>query len=588
MKLEEEKDPTFAFVVQGSLDKGVIAQLRRGYLSEDVQCSSLTTIKGRNFLFLGLISNIEVSRKSVVDETVRHEGIDKSADEVEREAVLHGLINTGEGRPEIRIIPIAVAREIDGRVCVEGADTIPYYMAEVKVPDESEIKAFYTPQRGEGFVIGYPKSPIASQQISSGVLMDLEVLVRGTFGIFGKSGTGKTFLGNYLASGIVLWNKKNLFSKKVKLLIFDMHSEYGTQLFSSRGDTYGPGVAKAFPEEFLVFSPDHQFAKEHSLEPLQINAGNITIEDLAATAEALGLSEAYLSHLETFRRIAEDILDKYRREASNRGITNWFQFITSLDDELGPSLTNPLEERLRSISPGAKFAYTSGRSRLRRLKRYEFINWFGTGADSVDTIISELLDGKRSVVISFGRYGDDRTAYMFIANIVARRLWRECVDRIMSGRELHYRVVIFIEEAHKFLGPDVYYMSPFGDIARELRKRGVILCVIDQTPSQICDDVRGMLWNKFVMCLENEKDIEAASIGLPFPHLFKPVIQRLQRQEVLVFGEAINVPAVVKVPEYKERIKEMRAQYLEIKAKEAEEEKVREKAFEELTGLPVG
>ena len=191
----------------------------------------------------------------------------------------------------------------------------------------------------------------------------------------------------------------------------------------------------------------------------------------------------------------------------------------------------------------------------------EFIDWRGIAKDSADEIVEEITSGERSVIISFGRYGDDKAAYMLIANIIARRLWEKYVELAMEGGKLEYRVVIFLEEAHKFLGPETYYMTPFGNIARELRKRGVVLCIIDQRPSQIFEDVRGMLWNYFVMLLTEDSDIDVCTKGLPYPKLFKPVVQQLRRQEVLVYGEAINVPAVLKIVDYRSTMDRLAEKY---------------------------
>ena len=193
----------------------------------------------------------------------------------------------------------------------------------------------------------------------------------------------------------------------------------------------------------------------------------------------------------------------------------------------------------------------------------DFIDWVGE-EDSSKVVVDEVLKRGKSVILSFGRYGDNRAAYMLVANIVSRRLWDGCIRMIMQRQPIDYRVIILLEEAHKFLSPSVYYMTPFGDIARELRKRGVILCVIDQRPSEISEEVRAMLWNTFVMWLTEDSDVEVASKGLPFPKLFRPVIENLRRQEVLVFGEAVTIPAVVKAQDYKDTISRLKKIYREV------------------------
>jgi DNA helicase HerA-like ATPase len=160
-----------------------------------------------------------------------------------------------------------------------------------------------------------------------------------------------------------------------------------------------------------------------------------------------------------------------------------------------------------------------------------------------------------------GRYGDDLRAYTFIANIISMKIWNTAVNRIMKGEELKYKIIIFLEEAHKFLSPEKYYKNPFGDIARELRKRGILLCIIDQRPSQIAEDVIAMLWNNFVFSLTEAKDITSVTRNLKFSSLFESVISNLKRREALIFGEMIKIPAVVTIVDYKEMVKYLKRVY---------------------------
>ena len=77
-----------------------------------------------------------------------------------------------------------------------------------------------------------------------------------------------------------------------------------------------------------------------------------------------------------------------------------------------------------------------------------------------------------------------RTTYMLIANMLSRRIWEQYRDEVEraqgnASREPN-RLVIVIEEAHKFIDRALSGQSIFGQIARELRKYNVTLLVIDQ------------------------------------------------------------------------------------------------------------
>ncbi len=547
----------FARITGGSLSKGLEARILRSFSPEDIKASSIAVVAGAKNTYLTLISDLQLKSDSeIADFLTRSEDGSSNNLRIAQEIAAAGLKSEGVLGAELTLIPIAVSRGGN----VEKADSIPELMSPVKIPSSRDVEKFYGKiDFKKLWSIGNPKIPIEIKNFEANIPINVDVLVRGCFGIFGKSGTGKTFLGNLIATYILLANYADAFEKKVKLLIFDMHSEYGLKVKDQIGEEYADGVGLAFKYDFLRLTPDELLSRESGLEMFKINYRNIMVQDLIASGEALGFTR-------TFMDLLPSISSTLRTKFKDDWLKALCGFITEFEDQKVREL---VKDR---YGIGALMSLLSARGRLAKLKNYEFIDWEDESTmDSAATIISELLDGGRSVIISFGRYGDDRVAYMLIANIIARRLWNECINRIMSGKKLNYRVVIFLEEAHKFLGPNVYYMTPFGNIARELRKRGIVLCIIDQRPSQIFEDARAMLWNNFIMCLTEDSDIEAASKGLPHPKLFKPVIEGLRRREVLIFGEAISIPSIVTVRNYREAIEEAKKIYNELtKSEEAE------------------
>ena len=61
-------------------------------------------------------------------------------------------------------------------------------------------------------------------------------------GVFGKSGTGKSFLTRLLLSGVI-------YADVASALVFDMHSEYGWETASEEGGGAGtvlPGLRRLF------------------------------------------------------------------------------------------------------------------------------------------------------------------------------------------------------------------------------------------------------------------------------------------------------------------------------------------------------
>ena len=538
-----------ARIVAGSLTAGLTAQLLNEVSPEKVRASSVVTIQGKAATFLGVISDIalgfgvELARSLTRQETTRSSSMGKA---INGSALR--LRSQGSLLSDLTLVPLAVARGDE----VEIADTLPDYTAFVTTPSAEDVKRFYgLVDQQSKWPLGVLKSPIAAGNPSDPVPVDVDILARGSFGIFGKSGSGKTFVGNLLASYIVLSNYTRLFEKKIKLLIFDMHSEYGLKLKDQIGKDYEDGVGLAFKDEFVRYTPDHALAKESGLEPFTISSSRITIQDINAMAEALGISSTFLAVLPAVVRLIDETFLGRR----------WIEVLCN--HNVDKEADKQLKDAFKELGAGALQSFLAARNRLERLTQFEFIDWVGE-EDSAITAVNTLLRRGKSVMLTFGRYGDNRVAYMLVANIVSRRLWDECVRVIMEGKQIENRVVVFLEEAHKFLSPSVYYMTPFGDIARELRKRGVVLCVLDQRPSELTEEVRAMLWNTFDMWLTEESDIEVASKGLPFPKLFTPVIANLRRQEVLAFGEAVRIPAVVRAPDYKTSMNGLRELYRSI------------------------
>src|SRR6185437_11369576 len=76
------------------------------------------------------------------------------------------------------------------------------------------------------------------------------------------------------------------------------------------------------------------------------------------------------------------------------------------------------------------------------------------------------------------------------------------------------KLMITIEEAHKFLNPQAARQTIFGTIAREMRKYYVSLLVVDQRPSGIDPEILSQIGTKIIAQLNDEKDIHAVLNGV--------------------------------------------------------------------------
>src|SRR5262249_6930697 len=130
----------------------------------------------------------------------------------------------------------------------------------------------------------------------------------------------------------------------------------------------------------------------------------------------------------------------------------------------------------------------------------------------IDEILSYIQSG-RHIVLEFGRQ-NNLLSYMLATNIITRRIHAEYVKRTelyLANPEKSApprKLMIVIEEAHKFLSPQVARQTIFGIIAREMRKYSVTLLIVDQRPSGIDPEILSQIGTRVTALLNDEKDID--------------------------------------------------------------------------------
>jgi len=336
------------------------------------------------------------------------------------------------------------------------------------------------------------------------VQLDMKKLVEKPFAIFGRTGTGKSILNKLVCAGIL--------SKDVgSVLIFDMHSEYG--VFSATDKT--EGLKFFFPGKVEIFSLD---PKNREAKPFVLDTGEITPEDLIVALQDL----------------TAPMVDTLYEIAKTRGGRDLISAVKDATMEMLGS------ERAHEMTlQGLK-------RRIGRLDRLPFLKAMTQAKDAFAYILAAIRDGK-SVVLDFGDYGTDQMVYLFVANILSRRLFELYTER----NEEYPRLVLFLEEAHKFLSPEIApYAHTFSRLARETRKFNLILALVDQRPSRISDEVRSQLANRLVMSLKEPSDVEAALAGVPDKKMWENIIAKLPLRTVAVIGDAIRIPTVIDVLSY--------------------------------------
>jgi len=556
-------------VVSGNLKEGVKILLSSSENIEDYPVGSLVIIEGERRKYLALISNV-----GVIGEEAPLINLESLKTEVFN-AIMDGL-KSEYSRCWVEAILIAQKDECNEPI---ECDTFPSYVS--IIPEDLHLKVsdfFEKEDRIRLWNIGSPKTP---RETTIYIPVDISRLIELSFGIFGKSGTGKTFLGNILAAYLALYDdylasKAYVDGKPVKLLIFDMHSEYGLYLKDNLGNKIADGVGQILKHKFLIYSPSEElYNKYGNILPLKINYRSLDENDLRMLCKLFNVTETFESYLPRFIRIIQDrvklgdlwivgLLASKELEGKLSRSVSGLEVLEEVKRRAQVRALEELKDVIESliadkIGKAQALSYRSQTTKLYSIIKYPFT--LDESEDSINSIIDSLVNPEgQSIIISMGHYERETPLYMIIANLIAKKLH----ERLLEVEEGETKILIFLEEAHKFLSREVYYQSPFGVVAREMRKKGVTLCIIDQRPSELDPDVVSMLWTNFVFTLTNPRDVETAVSATPNPQLYSRVIPRLSKKTALIYGDAIRFPVVASIIDYQkvlDLISEVRRNY---------------------------
>jgi DNA helicase HerA-like ATPase len=500
-------------VTNATLEKGVDVRLDAPVWVEDMVVGRYVTIEGQKRRFFGMITDV---RLGVTDERLAVSPPDVN-DPFIRE-VLTGTSTFGQ----IHVTPMLTISG-DAKAILEGPQpvkTIPTHFSAVNLASERDMELVFGQEDQQRFFIGNPLD------MELKLCLNLEEFAKRSNGIFGKSGTGKTFLTRILLIGM-------LQKSRAVNLIFDMHNEYGWQ-----GTSEGPGVARGlkqlFSDRVAVFTLDEESSRRRKVSTdyvVKIGLNEIAPEDIAILRSTFNITDLAVEAAYQLHKVLG---------------RNWLQKVLTMGDEE----TEDLLKRT-NIHEGSFESLKRGMSAIGRLG---FVVLEAKG-DAVKNILDFLQQG-RNIVLEFGRY-QEIGAYLLVANLLSRRIYdrykRQMEEAIAVDNESQKPrpLVITIEEAHKFLNPEIADQTIFGTIAREMRKYNVTLLVIDQRPSGISEEVISQMGTKITCLLDNERDIDSVLAGVSGKNELKAVLARLApKQQALIFGHAVPMPVAFQPVSY--------------------------------------
>jgi hypothetical protein len=546
-------------VIQGSLSQGLEVRLHADVSVEDMRVGKFLVVQGRRSRFFCMLTDVVLGTSS---SRILANPPDPSNTFLQEVLAGTGTYGTVNLTPMLMISqeldaasePPNTENKVPGRRGGKGSQaktpsanaslgsyqansntaiellpvkTIPSHFSQMYDARERDFRAVFgwedDPHR-RNFAIGQPID------MDVAICLDLDRFVERSNGVFGKSGTGKSFLTRLLLSGIIR-------KQAAVNLIFDMHSEYGWEA-TREGKQFSTvkGLRQLFPGQVQIYTLDPESTRRRGVrdaQELYIGYDQIDVEDLMLVRGELNLSEASLENAIILR-------NEFGKTWINRLLT----------------MSNPEIQEFCETKMGSKSSIMALQRKLTRLDGLKYIR--NTCPHNYVGQILDSLEAGKHVVVEFGSQSN-LLSYMLATNVIARRIHHAYVqkaEKFLQTKNVSDRprqLVITIEEAHRFLDPATVGQTIFGTIAREMRKYFVTLLVVDQRPSGIDNEVMSQIGTRITALLNDEKDIDAIFTGVSGAQSLRSVLAKLDsKQQALILGHAVPMPVVVQTRAYDE------------------------------------
>lgn len=512
-------------VVDGSFTAGLTVRLDPGCSTEDLQIGSFMVVQGREYTYFCMLSDLQLRTSDARLIAKPPQGFTPFVSRVLSGSATYAMAVVKPMLMMPNVDVVDPARQLVGEKPedrgVMSVRTIPMHYAELVEATEVDFyTVFGMPGKENHFVLGQPLT------MELPICLNLARFMERSSGIFGQTGTGKSFTALLLLAGIIQQDVGST-------LIFDVHGEYAYGK-ESEEKKHVRGLKDLFGSKVLVYTLDPSDASKAGRPAdgvMQVGMNQIEPEDVILMAQELGLTAKAGTMIGL-------LVDRYGAKWLSRLV------------EMGPDDLSEFCDQ-----SGAHEGSVQALQRdLKKLARRKYVHP-EMGSDLLDQITLALEKGKH-VILHFGKH-NTMMDYMLVSNMVTRRVrqrwveWTEKYDQTQQAADRPRPLLITLEEAHKFLNPEVASQTIFGTIAREMRKFHVTLMVIDQRPSGIDSEVLSQLGTRVSGKLADERDIEAVLTGVSDRSALRNALASLKlRQEVLVVGHAVPMPIQVRPRNY--------------------------------------
>jgi DNA helicase HerA-like ATPase len=498
--------PTLGVVTEGTFNAGLTVRLTDGCSTESLRVGSFVVLEGERNRYFSLITDI---RLRVTDNALAAAPPSRGSAFIRRALAGSHTYATVEVRPSLMLENVGQ---------LEGSQpgpvrNIPMHFTVLREANEVDFDSVFGEESKTRFALGTPLT------MDIPIPLDLEEFVKRSNGIFGQSGTGKSVLTRLLLFGLIK-------SDVASALIFDMHGEYATHIPDEPGIV---GLVDLFGKSRIIV---YSLEAGGGNRDFRIGLNQIEPGDIELLAEELNLTG-------TFGAVTYQLSQTFGE--------NWLrQLLTMSQDDLDAFCNNT------GTHPAAANAL---KQKLAVLRSRDYIVEHGESS-AIDDLMAHI-DKKHHVILQFGKY-QSFLDYMLVANIVTRRIHQKYTERVLRQTATQNgttsdirRLVVVLEEAHKFLAPEAARQSIFGTIAREMRKYSVTLLVVDQRPSGIDPEVLSQIGTRITGLLTDQRDIDAVLTGVSDRNQLRGMLASLRpKQECLILGHAIPMPIMLRTRTY--------------------------------------
>lgn len=538
-----ELSTPIGYIVGGSLKESF--RVRLMIPAQNVQDGAFVVVESDELLFYGLVTDLQLG-------STDPRFADEQSEQRLPEAVA-GLLHGQTLYTNLEVLPALMLErgpdlddpryaqwqeEVDRGIRPKPrplmVKTIPKHHAPVRMASPGDIaEIFGEPGEPGNFVIGY------TREQGYPICLDLDKFVLRSSGVFGATGTGKSFLTRLVLAGLIHTNRASV-------LVLDMHNEYAFDDIASDSKERVIGLKNKFASRVRVVGlgkgtmirnnpPDYH---------LEIACRDIQPEDIELLTRELNLKETTPTTLDA-------LVNSFGRD-------RWFVAFSKMTNEY---ITD--DKGVKSPAPGSVAHWANERgvnvsaaeslhSKLARVANLPYVVE-NPASDTINEIIKSLEAGQH-IILSFGKSESDLD-YLLVSNLLTRKIrqaWEARTNELRSSGKGEPRpLVIVVEEAHKLLNREMAGQTTFSTIAREMRKYFVTLMIVDQRPSQIYDEVMSQLGTRISGWLGDDDDIRAVLSGLAGREALRGMLAHLQpKEEVLLLGWGMPMPLPVRTRRY--------------------------------------